>query len=91
MAGSWTVYILQCADDTLYTGITTDLETRLAKHAAGKGAKYTRGRGPFKVFFSETHPNKSAASVREAELKAMSRAEKLGLGQMAGSSRVSGG
>jgi putative endonuclease len=76
---SWIVYILQCADETLYAGITTDLGSRLEKHAAGKGAKYTRGRGPYKVIFSESHPTKSAALVREAEIKSLSKDRKLGL------------
>lgn len=46
---SWVVYILKCADDTLYTGITNDLEARIVKHESGKGAKYTRSRGPFEL------------------------------------------
>jgi putative endonuclease len=57
-AVAWTVYILECADNTLYTGITNDLESRLAKHAKGIGAKYTRGRGPHKVVYSERHRTK---------------------------------
>ena len=75
----WTVYILQCADETLYTGITNDLETRLSKHAAGKGAKYTRGRAPFRVIFTEAHATKSAALKRELEIKTLSKIQKLGL------------
>ncbi|MCB9991969.1 MAG: GIY-YIG nuclease family protein [Rhodospirillales bacterium] len=75
----WTVYILRCADDTLYTGITTDLAQRLEKHADGSGAKYTRGRGPFAVLYTETCPTKGAALKRELEIKALDRTEKLAL------------
>jgi putative endonuclease len=75
----WIVYILQCADMTLYTGITTDLDTRLVKHANGTGAKYTRGRGPFLVVFNEVHATKSAALRRELAIKKLSRNEKLAL------------
>jgi putative endonuclease len=76
---SWTVYILQCADTTLYTGITNDLEARLDKHTQGKGAKYTRGRGPYEVVFSESYPTKGEALKREFEIKALSKAKKLSL------------
>jgi putative endonuclease len=76
---SWIVYILQCADRTLYTGITNDLDARLIKHMQGKGAKYTRGRGPYEVIFSECHATKGAALKRELEIKALSRTQKLSL------------
>lgn len=66
---SWIVYILECADRTLYTGITKNLEHRLQAHAEGKGAKYTRGRGPFSVLYTETHPTRSQALHREAQIK----------------------
>lgn len=79
----WIVYILQCADETLYTGIATDLDARLEKHEAGTGAKYTRGRGPYKVIFSESHPTRSAALIREAEIKSLSKEKKLGLAGLA--------
>ena len=75
----WIVYILQCADMTLYTGITTDLDARLLKHDRGTGAKYTRGRGPYKVIFLETCATKSAALKRELEIKKLSRNAKLAL------------
>lgn len=75
----WVVYILKCADDTLYTGITNDLEARLAKHESGKGAKYTRSRGPYEVMLTENYENRSAASKRESELKSLSRDAKLAL------------
>lgn len=75
----WTVYILKCADRTLYTGVTTDLERRIAMHQSGKGAKYTRGRGPFKLLFTKTHRTKSAALRHEAAIKKLKRKEKISL------------
>ena len=57
----WYVYILRCGDGTLYTGITDDIPRRLAAHRAGKGAKYTRGRGPLELVYQEQAPDKSAA------------------------------
>ena len=57
----WTVYILQCRDGTLYTGITDNLPRRLAAHNGGKGAKYTRGRGPVVLVHQESCPDRSAA------------------------------
>lgn len=71
--------MLQCADNTLYTGITNDLEARLAKHAQGKGAKYTRGRAPYVVILSELHDTKSDALKRELEIKGLSKTKKLEL------------
>ena len=75
----WTVYILECADSTLYTGITNDMPARLEKHAKGTGAKYTRGRGPLKVVYTETHRTKGRALKREAQIKSLSRTQKLKL------------
>jgi putative endonuclease len=75
----WTVYILECADKTLYTGITTDMERRIARHSNGTGAKYTRGRSPYKVIHVEQHPTKSRALKREAEIKSLGREQKLKL------------
>ncbi len=75
----WTVYILQCADGTLYTGITNDLKKRLTAHNNGTGAKYTRGRGPVKLLYKETRRTKSAALKREAVIKCLSRIEKIQL------------
>lgn len=71
------VYILQCEDGSLYTGITTDLERRLAEHASGKGAKYTRGKKAGTIVYSERKRNRSTASKREVEIKSWTRAEKL--------------
>lgn len=73
---NWTVYILQCADSTLYTGITNDLDARISAHEAGTGAKYTRGRGPFKLVFREVARDRASASRREIEIKALSRQAK---------------
>ena len=76
---AWTVYILRCGDNTLYTGITNDLPRRLAAHRSGKGAKYTRGRGPLTLLYTEEQPDRSAASRREAAIKTLSRTEKEAL------------
>jgi putative endonuclease len=73
---NWVVYMLECADQSLYTGITTNLERRLAEHAAGKGAKYTRGRGPFRLVYSETCAGRAEATRREAAIKLMDKANK---------------
>lgn len=75
----WIVYILRCADDTLYTGITNDLPNRLAAHESGKGAKYLRGRTPFTLVYTEAHPGKSEALKRELKIKGLSRSDKLNL------------
>ena len=75
----WYVYILRCGDNTLYTGIAADVDKRLAVHQSGKGAKYTRGRGPLTVVYREKCDDKSAALRREREVKALSRKEKLAL------------
>ena len=74
---NWFVYIIFCSDDTLYTGITTDIERRFQQHLSQKGAKYFRGRSPLKVIYQENEHTRSSASIREAEIKALSRKEKL--------------
>ena len=76
---AWTVYMLECSDSSLYTGITMDLERRLVEHSKGKGAKYTKHRGPFAVVFTELQETRGQALKREAAIKAMTREEKLGL------------
>lgn len=76
---SWHVYIVRCADDSLYTGCTNDLLKRVATHNAGKGARYTRSRLPVSVVWSVRVKDRSAALSREAKLKQLSRAEKLAL------------
>ncbi|WP_415408173.1 GIY-YIG nuclease family protein [Sulfurovum sp. CS9] len=75
------VYILKCADETLYTGIATELERRIEEHnSSDKGAKYTRVRRPVRLVYSEEYPDRSSASKREYVIKKkMSRAEKLKL------------
>lgn len=73
------VYILRCADGTLYTGCTNDLERRLRTHNAGKGAKYTRARLPVELVYAEEAADKSQALRREAAIKALPRLEKLKL------------
>ena len=70
------VYVLRCADDTLYTGYTTDVDRRVAEHDAGAGAKYTRGRTPVDLVHVESFDSKSAAMSREHDIKQCSRAEK---------------
>lgn len=69
----WKLYILRCGDDSLYTGITTDVEARLEMHRSGKGAKYTRGRGPLELVYSEECGTHSDALKRELQIKAMNR------------------
>lgn len=71
------VYILECADGTLYTGWTTDVQKRVQTHNAGKGAKYTRSRRPVKLVYTETFESKSDALRREYQIKQLSRAQKL--------------
>jgi putative endonuclease len=75
----WYVYIVRCADRTLYTGVARDLSARLAAHNAGRGAKYTRARLPVKLIYKETAENRSAAQRREHAIKRLSRAEKRAL------------
>ncbi|MFP8890856.1 GIY-YIG nuclease family protein [Natrialbaceae archaeon A-CW2] len=70
------VYVLECADGSLYTGYTTDLERRVDEHNRGVGAKYTRGRTPVEVVYSERYESKSAAMSREYAIKQLTRAQK---------------
>ena len=79
MRKTWYVYILELGDGTLYTGATTDLAARIARHAAGRGAKYTRGRGGARLRYWEAHPTRGAALSREAAIKRLPRAKKLAL------------
>lgn len=77
---SWFVYILHCADKTLYTGITTDPERRLIEHNAKKSVtKYTRARQPVKMVYQEEVESRSKAGQREASIKSLSRKEKISL------------
>ena len=75
----WQVYIIECRDGSLYTGITTDLEKRLAAHNAGKGAKYTTSRRPVQLVYYEDAANRSVASKREIAIKQLHRNAKLAL------------
>ena len=70
------VYVVECSDDSYYTGYTTDVERRVAEHDAGDGAKYTRGRTPVELVYSERYDSQSAAMRREHEIKQLSRREK---------------
>ncbi|MFW5963255.1 MAG: GIY-YIG nuclease family protein [Natronomonas sp.] len=70
------VYVIECDDGSLYTGYTTDVQRRVREHDAGDGAKYTRGRTPVELVYTESFDSKSRAMSREYELKQLSRAEK---------------
>ena len=72
----WYLYILRCCDGTLYTGITTDVEKRLETHRSGKGAKYTRGRGPLELVYQEACGSHSDALKRELTVKKLTRSQK---------------
>lgn len=82
MEGNWYLYILRCGDDTLYTGITNDVEKRLEAHRAGKGAKYTRGRSPLELAYREHCGSHSDALKREAAVKKLTRQQKEALIEM---------
>lgn len=75
----WFVYIVECRDKSLYTGITNNLENRIKTHNDGKGAKYTRARRPVVLKYYETVSDKSSASRREIALKKLSRIQKIKL------------
>src|SRR5699024_1273688 len=76
MARKHYVYILECKDGSLYTGYTTDITARLKKHESGKGAKYTRGRGPLKLRYEEALDSKTTAMKREYMSKQLSQSKK---------------
>ncbi len=77
MSNQWHVYMVECADGTLYSGITTDLDRRISEHNDSvKGAKYTRAKRPVRLVYSEQYLDRSTASKREYELKQLSREEK---------------
>ena len=73
---NWLVYMLECSDNSIYTGITNNLEERLKKHQSGNGAKYLRGRLPIKLVYKENFINRSEATKREIYIKKMSKKEK---------------
>ena len=79
---NWYVYILLCRDGTLYTGITNDIKKRMLAHEKGKGAKYTKGRGPFKLVYENTFNNQSMAMKEENRIKKLSKVQKLKLEQI---------
>jgi predicted GIY-YIG superfamily endonuclease len=76
---AWFVYILRCADDSLYTGITRDVKRRCQQHNDGTASRYTRSRRPTKLVWHEAHPSRSSALKREAAIKATTRRAKLAL------------
>ena len=76
----WYVYIIKASDDSLYTGVTTDVSRRFDEHCSGdKGARYFRGRKPLEVVYTETHPDRGSALRREAAIKKLTRVGKLEL------------
>jgi putative endonuclease len=76
---AWQVYILECGDGSLYTGITRDLEARVVTHNKGIGAKYTRGRLPVRLIYAEPAPDRAIATQREMAIKKLTRPHKLSL------------
>jgi predicted GIY-YIG superfamily endonuclease len=76
---SWLLYMLRCADGSLYTGITTDLARRVRQHGEGRASKYTRSRRPLRLVYREDQPSRSAALKRELAIKALSRRNKQAL------------
>ena len=77
--GTTVVYIVRCADDSLYTGWTTNVERRMQEHNTGRGAKYTASRRPVRLVFTEIQPDRRTAMRREQQIKRMSRVKKLEL------------
>ena len=76
---TWFVYLIRCGDHTLYCGIALDVEARLKQHQEGKGAKYTRGRGPLELAYREACGNRASALKRERAIKRLRREAKLRL------------
>lgn len=79
MGAKWWLYILRCGDGSLYTGITMDVQARLEQHRSGKGAKYTRGRGPLELVYTEECEDHSTALKRELQIKSLTRQQKTEL------------
>ena len=86
----WFVYIVECKDKTFYIGTTNDVEKRVAKHNSGKGAKYTRGRTPVKLKYTQAFENRSEACKHEYKLKRLTREEKVALFRSNPSSDIRG-
>jgi putative endonuclease len=79
-SGPWYVYIIRASDESLYTGITTDVQRRFDEHrGTEKGARYFRGRQPLEIVYRENHPDRSSALRREADIKKLPRNQKLKL------------
>ena len=76
MAKAWFLYLIECADGSVYTGITVDVAARYAAHASGTGARYTRAHPPLRLLGYQAHPDRSAASKAEYRVKQMSAADK---------------
>lgn len=76
MSETWSLYVLRCGDGTLYTGIAVDVQSRLEAHRSGKGAKYTRGRGPLELVYTEVCSSHSHALKREMAVKRLTKQEK---------------
>lgn len=76
---TWIVYMLRCGDGSLYTGVTNDLDRRMATHRAGKGSAYTRSRLPVRLVYTERRVSRGAAQSREAAIKRLSRMAKIAL------------
>ncbi len=76
---NWSVYIILCSDETLYTGITIDIDRRINQHTTGLGAKYFRNRSPKELAYLETGHNRSSATKREMAIKKLSKAEKIAI------------
>ena len=79
LEGCWVAYIVECADKSLYTGITNDLGKRIQAHNQGAGARYTSGRRPVKLLYHELCADRSAATIRERAIKKLSKLQKLKL------------
>ena len=75
--GAWWLYLLECGDGSWYAGISNDPDARLRAHAAGKGARYTRGRGPLRLLARRAYPDRAAASRAERALKRLPKARKF--------------
>ena len=76
---NWHLYLVRCADDTIYTGISIDVEARIEKHNSGRGAKYTQVRLPVRLIYSESQPDRISAMKREIEVKKWGRKRKENL------------
>jgi putative endonuclease len=88
---AWVCYLLECADGTLYTGISNDLPRRLGQHGRGVASKYTRTRLPVRLRYAERHPTRASALRREAAIKRLPRSRKVALGRRWEPGRLPGG